>query len=118
MPSSLSKFGAWGERIAQQWLEQRGYNLISKNYRTRFGEVDLIMRHGDAVVFIEVKTRRGEEVERALWSVGPQKQKRMMMAAQDFCAKRGLGEPEVRLELVAVLAQEGSVRITKYNLAS
>lgn len=55
---SKQQLGAAGERRAQQYLANLGYGFVAANYRTRFGEIDLIMRDGDTLVFVEVKTRR------------------------------------------------------------
>jgi hypothetical protein len=51
--------GAWGEDLALHYLTTRGYELVERNYRTRYGEIDLILRNDDLLVFVEVKLRRG-----------------------------------------------------------
>jgi putative endonuclease len=50
--------GAWGEDLALRYLIQHGYTLLDRNYRTRRGEIDLIVRKDDILVFVEVKLRR------------------------------------------------------------
>lgn len=52
------KLGAWGETLASEYLSKKGYNLLEKNYHSRFGEIDLIMKNGDLLVAVEVKTRK------------------------------------------------------------
>ena len=52
------KLGAWGETLACDYLSKKGYELLEKNYHTRFGEIDLIMKTSDQLVAVEVKTRK------------------------------------------------------------
>ena len=52
------KLGAWGETCASDYLSKKGYELLEKNYHTRYGEIDLIMKVGDQLVAVEVKTRK------------------------------------------------------------
>lgn len=54
--------GKKGEAIARKYLEQKGYEFIVANYRTRYGEIDLIMRDDKGIVFVEVKTRRAGNI--------------------------------------------------------
>ena len=57
-PLSNRPSGAWGEELALRYLTWRGYVLIERNYRTRYGELDLILRQGNAIAFVEVKLPR------------------------------------------------------------
>jgi putative endonuclease len=58
MPDPRQRFGALGEEIAAAHLQRAGMSLLARNYRTRYGEVDVVMRDGQTVAFVEVKTRR------------------------------------------------------------
>lgn len=58
MFSSRQQFGFSGERLAEDYLVGQGYSVVTRNFRTREGEVDLVCRHGGTLVFVEVKTRR------------------------------------------------------------
>ena len=57
MPSSKRKFGDAGEKIAEKYLEEHGYEIMDRNYRKPYGEIDLIVKKNDVLVFVEVKTR-------------------------------------------------------------
>ncbi|PIP67007.1 MAG: YraN family protein [Parcubacteria group bacterium CG11_big_fil_rev_8_21_14_0_20_41_14] len=57
--SATQNLGDWGERVAAWWLAKQGYKIIKQHYTTRFGEIDLIAKDNDQVVFIEVKLRLG-----------------------------------------------------------
>ena len=63
--------GAWGEDLALRYLIQHGYKLLERNYRTRRGEIDLIVRKDDTLVFVEVKLRRGSGYGDPLEAVTP-----------------------------------------------
>ncbi len=56
MTKYKKEIGAWGERIAADWLAERGYQIIARNVRTPYGEIDIIAQQGDVTIFIEVKT--------------------------------------------------------------
>lgn len=53
--------GRLGEKSAKEYLQQRGYKILQQNYRTRYAEIDLIARKGDVLVFVEVRTKIGEQ---------------------------------------------------------
>jgi putative endonuclease len=102
------RVGALGERIAGRHLEARGYELLDRNFRTRYGEIDIVASGRGALVFCEVKTR----VEGAagafapLASVGPRKQRQLRrMAAQwlaDGARPRAAGGREIRFDAIGV----------------
>jgi len=107
--------GELGEQIAGRHLERRGYRIIVRNFRTRYGEIDLIAVDSRAIVFCEVKTRVA--AGRAgpagpLDAIGPAKQKRLrMMAIQWLAASEGderPRRPELRFDAIGVtLARDG-----------
>jgi putative endonuclease len=103
--------GAAGEQLARRHLEQRGYRFVTANWRRPYGELDLIMRDGDALVFVEVKTRRGERLVTAEESLTAPQARRLLLAAQSFLAERAdLAGLFWRIDLVAVtLAPSGAV---------
>lgn len=76
--------GREAEARAQRFLEARGLRLVAANYRCRYGEIDLIMRHGEVLVFIEVRERRHSGFGGAAASVTRQKQEKIIATAQHF----------------------------------
>ena len=95
--------GAAGEQLARRHLEQRGYRFVAANWRRPYGELDLIMRDGDVVVFVEVKTRRGERLVTAEESLTAAQARRLLRGAQTFLAERAeLAGLFWRIDLVAV----------------
>jgi putative endonuclease len=91
--------GAQVEQLASQYLQQQGLKLMVQNYRSRFGEMDLIMRDGTTVVFVEVRLRRNAGFGGAAASIDARKQKRIISTAQQFLA--GLAQvPPCRFDAV------------------
>jgi putative endonuclease len=91
--------GREGERAAARYLRRRGFRVITRGYSTNLGEIDLIARDGDTLVFIEVKTRRaGEPLE----AVTPAKERRLTLTALQFLRRYGLLEQRCRFDVVAV----------------
>ena len=82
MTTALS--GAAAEDIAADYLEARGLHIIRRNHRCRFGEIDLIARDGQTLVFVEVRLRRGSSFGGALASITPAKQRKLMLTARHF----------------------------------
>jgi len=96
--------GRVGERLAREHLERLGYRVVACNYRTRFGELDLIVCDDVALVFVEVKTRRTGALESALQAVPPTKQRRVrhMAAAWLVETTNRPRSRELRFDVVAV----------------
>ena len=103
--------GAAGELLARRHLEQQGYEFILANWRRPHGELDLIMRDGDVLVFVEVKTRRGQRLGAAEESVTTAQVGRLLLAAESFLAEQpDLAHLFWRVDLVAVtLTSSGTV---------
>ena len=78
--------GAQAEQWAAQHLQQQGLKPVAQNYRGRFGEIDLIMQDGTALVFIEVRLRRNQGFGGAAASIDSRKQQRIIRTAQQYLA--------------------------------
>ena len=92
MSSSNRRLGEWGERQARLHLEDKGYSLLANNFRCRAGEIDIVARQGDQVVFVEVKARRGDAYGRAEESISPARAERLADVAEEFMQTRMAGE--------------------------
>ncbi len=82
----MIKHGAQAEQLAAQFLQQQGLKLVAQNYRSRFGEIDLIMQDGTTLVFIEVRLRRNAGFGGAAASIDTHKQQRIIRTAQQYLA--------------------------------
>jgi putative endonuclease len=78
--------GAQAEQWATQYLQQQGLKPVAQNYRSRFGEIDLIMQDGATLVFIEVRLRRHATFGGAAASIDAHKQQRIIRTAQQYLA--------------------------------
>lgn len=94
--------GKEGERVAERYLQKKGYKLVERNYRCKAGELDLIVLDRGVVVFVEVKTRTGRGFGSPLEAVEFRKQRKMIQAAQFFLAERGLQQRDARFDVVGV----------------
>lgn len=102
MTYARQALGLEGETRACRALEARGYRVLQRRYRTRFGELDIVARHDQTVVFIEVKTRRGCAFGDPAGSVTTEKQRRLVAMAADYLARHGLTRSPVRFDVVSV----------------
>jgi putative endonuclease len=101
MKAMLSRLlGQRGERAAARYLRRRGMRILTRGFRTSRGEIDLIAREGDVLVFVEVKSRRqGAPAE----AVTPEKQRRITLAALQFQRKYEVLEVRSRFDVVAIV---------------
>lgn len=93
--------GRWGEEVACALLQARGYRIIARNWSSRMGEIDIIARDGDVLVFVEVKTRSNVSYGGAAAAVGRHKQRRVICAAGQFLAATQCDLP-ARFDVVTV----------------
>ena len=105
--------GKKGEKLVEKYLIAKGYKLLKRNFRTPFGEADLIMQEGDETVFVEVKTRTSEKFGAPREAVGREKQRRYYQIAQCYGEKVG-EEPNARFDVAEVYEDD---RIEYYKNA-
>lgn len=88
MSQANRRLGQWGERQARLHLEAKGYTVIANNFRCRAGEIDIVARQSDELVFIEVKTRRGDAFGKGEESISPTRAERLAAVAEEFLQSR------------------------------
>jgi putative endonuclease len=100
--------GGRGEKAAAQYLRRHGYKILTRNFRSGKAEVDLVARHHDWLVFVEVKTRETEQFGAPSEAVQMEKQRHLSQAALDYL--RLLGNPRIhfRFDIVEVVMPAGS----------
>jgi len=108
------RYGELGERAAKKHLKRQGLKFLTANFRSPRGEIDLIFRDGDCLVFVEVKARSSEEWTRPAAAVNKERRGRLTRAALDYL--RLLRNPPVKLrfDIVEVLLQDGAVREVRH----
>src|SRR5438046_6279055 len=113
LPAHL-QHGRLGEEAAKKHLRRLGLKFLIANYRSSRGEVDLVFRDQDCLVFIEVKTRSSEDWVRPAAAVNAERRRRLSRAALDYL--RLLKNPpiKIRFDIVEVLLQDGAVREVRH----
>jgi len=106
-PGRNQRLGGWGERVAAHYLETINYQVLHANYRTPFGEIDLICQAGDITIFVEVKTRSGLDFGYPEEAVTPSKRTHLLDAIQFFWQSEDRVEGVWRVDVVAVIGRPG-----------
>ena len=99
--------GAWGETVAAEYLRKKRYEIIATGYRSRFGEIDLIVRNRHYLVFVEVKLRRSDRFAEAREFVDCRKQERLRATASLYLDQFPT-ELQPRFDVIEVYAPEGT----------
>lgn len=109
IPGTRTDHGHSGEKAAARFLQRQGYKILVRNYRVRWGEIDLVCRHEGVLVFVEVKTRSEGSWGSPAEAVTHGKQRRLVRAARSYLSELDVQGMPVRFDVVEVrLAGEGS----------
>jgi len=108
------RHGELGERAAKKHLKQNGLKFLVANFRSRRGEVDLVCRDRDCLVFVEVKTRSSEEWLRPAAAVNAERRRRLSRAALDYLRLLKNPPVKIRFDIVEVLLLDGAVREVRH----
>lgn len=98
--------GNRGENIACGYLRKRGYQILEKNYRCRHGEIDIIARHKEYLVFIEVRTKTGNSYGSPEESINKVKKERLKIIAMHYQQEHKCDEIPLRIDFIAVELDE------------
>jgi len=108
------RFGELGERAAKRHLRRKGLKFLTANFRSPRGEIDLIFREQDCLVFIEVKTRSSEEWSRPAAAVDRERRQRLTRAALDYLRLLRNPAVKIRFDIVEVLLANGEVKEVRH----
>jgi putative endonuclease len=112
---TLRELGAAGEAAAAAWLEGNGYEIIARNVRTRFGELDLVARQRGVLVFVEVKSRTSDRFGHPAEALVARKRQRLTRLAASFMRGHAAEVTEIRFDAVAVyLDPMGRVEVIEH----
>lgn len=100
------RLGRWGENVAAVRLEATGYTIVERNWRCRGGEIDIVARDGETVVFVEVKTRRGRDYGAPEEALTPHKAQKLLQLGQLYVADHSLDDVNWRIDLMALELDE------------
>lgn len=103
--------GAKGERLAADFLQRQGNDIIATNFRFGHGEIDIIIKRGNLISFCEVKTRRSETFGSGEDAVGLKKQAQIRRVAEGYISSRELEGYEYRFDVIVVEIRRNQTRI-------
>ncbi len=118
MTTERRAVGAYGERLAERHLREQGLVVLARNWRCPDGEVDLILRDGEDVVFCEVKTRRGDRFGTPAEAVSPAKVRRLRRLAMRWLEQTTVRPREIRFDVVAVLPRSRGATVVEHIRAA
>lgn len=107
MSNQKQKFGRWGEERAAQYLLSKGYEIVARNVRNEYGELDLITMHEGEMIFVEVKARRSGQFGLPEEAITPAKQKNILDAAQAYLQEHAQFEGDWRVDVISIRRREG-----------
>ncbi|MFQ5458771.1 MAG: YraN family protein [Myxococcota bacterium] len=111
MTHARRQTGLIGEERAALALRRAGYRVLSRNYRCRYGEIDLVAEEGDAIVFVEVKARRTSAYGDPALAITARKRRRIARAAQHYLSVMRMPDRRARFDVVTLVREEGDWRI-------
>jgi len=106
MVNKPQQFGKESESIAVRHLKMNGYKILEQNYRNKLGEIDIIAKDKDTLVFIEVKARKSGRFGNPKWAVTPKKQRKISMVALYYLKALKQHKVKARFDVVSILSAE------------
>ena len=100
--------GRQGERLAARFLRRQGYRILQRNFRSKYGEVDVIALEGAVLCFVEVRTRTGRPYAPIEETVTARKQRRVRRAAAEFMHRNSWIDIDLRCDVVCVEVEENT----------
>ena len=110
------RIGKWREDTAADYLAERGYEIVTRNARTPYGEIDIVAKQGDVMIFVEVKTRTSNKMGLPEESITPRKREHMLAAAEHYSAENEIDHWQI--DVIAIEGKPGSQpKITHFENA-
>lgn len=106
------RIGKWGEETAVQFLIQRGCEIVGQNVRTPYGEIDIVARQGDSVIFVEVKTRTSNKMGLPEESITARKREHMVACAEHYAMEHEIEHWQI--DVISIEGKPGSTPKVTY----
>lgn len=103
--SNSKSFGKKGEEIAEELLRSKGYKIIKRNFRFGKGEIDIIAKDGDCLVFVEVKSRKNLDFGEPEYSITKSKQRQLKKIAEAYFYINGIDEQLCRFDVITIVGE-------------
>jgi putative endonuclease len=107
----MSDLGTYGEELAQEYLQEKGLQILETNYRFHRAEVDIVAEEGDVLVFCEVKTRNDDSFGAPEHAVTAHKIQQIRKVACAYLAMHGIRDRQCRFDVIGILLAGGVVRL-------
>lgn len=107
MSQSTKDFGDKGEDIAAEFLSAKGFSIIERNFRYGHGEIDIVAKEGETLVFVEVKTRTNLEFGDPIISITKGKQKQIKKIAEAYLFDKEIKDTDCRIDVIGILLLKG-----------
>ena len=105
------KFGIIGEKIAKCYLENKGYEILKTNFYTKVGEIDIISKKDNSIIFFEVKTRSNLKYGTPAMSVNKVKKKHIKNVAKIYIHTNKLYKYDIRFDVIEIIIKNGKCKI-------
>jgi len=109
--------GQQGEEIAALYLQQQGYKILARNYRSRYGELDIICHKNGIIVFVEVKTRSSQRFGSPEEAITSTKIQHIKKVALIYLAEKKMAYQEIRFDVITILMQDNKPRLNHIEAA-
>lgn len=106
MADRRKRAGGYGEAVAKGFLEAKGYKILARNFKAFGGEIDIVAKDGDYIVFVEVKYRRQLAFGRPVEAITEKKRRALIAAAYGYMAQNGRGDENCRFDIIEVFERE------------
>jgi len=100
-------FGKSGEDFAVNYLQKKGYKILARNFRSKFGEIDIVAKEAETLVFVEVKTRNNKKYGLPYEAVNNRKLEKIKQIGEYYCLKMGIKKTKMRVDVLSLLTKEG-----------
>lgn len=111
------ELGRFGEDMAARYLEEEGYKILARNYRNRYGELDIICIKNEVLVFVEVKTRRSNRYGSAEEAITPKKIEHIKKVALHYLAAYHFKYKEIRFDVISISMLDANYRLNHIKAA-
>ncbi|HEY5731309.1 MAG TPA: YraN family protein [Anaerolineales bacterium] len=106
------KVGQWGEETAAKYLTQKGFEIVGRNIRTPYGEIDIVAKQGDTILFVEVKTRTSNKMGLPEVSVTTRKREHMVACAEHYAAEHEIDHWQI--DVISIEGKPGKEPVITY----
>jgi putative endonuclease len=117
MPGNTRREGVGGESAAVKFLENKGYKILDLNFVGRHGEIDIVAKDRDYIVFVEVKSRLNEKFGRPIEAITPYKMQCIIETAKFYATLKGCLELDMRFDVIEILRDEITHTVNAFTLS-